>query len=221
MAAGYYTLIASLPHLPHFERAERLPISRLKLEQRLKMLEPGDAEDLARAEVLAAWQLMLAKPRTDAALVARFQEALAATRQPALRDYLAFRLGLQTLVAALRRRREGLPAPARGEAWGVEPWAGSIRTHWSDPDFRLAHAHRWLPEARRLLEAEDALGLDRLLLDVLWKELARIAEGQPFGFEAVFSFVFRWDILDTWLARDAAAARARFQQLIKEVIDVR
>jgi hypothetical protein len=217
MPAAYYTLVGSLPHLPHFERAERLPISRLKLEQRLKMLEPEDAEALDRAEVLAAWQLNLQKPRTDAAMAARYREAMEAVPQPALRDYLEFRLGLQTLVAALRRRQAGLPVPARGEDWGVGPLADSVRAHWNDPDFRLAATHRWLPEARRLLEAADAKNLERLLMDVLWTRLAQIAEGNPFGFEAVFSFVFRWDILHTWLARDPAAARTRFQALINEV----
>lgn len=218
MASEYYTLVGSLPHLPHFERAEWLPISRLKLEQRLKMLAPEDAEELARAETLAAWQMTLAKPRTDAAMVARYREAMETTRQPALRDYLEYRLGLQTLVAALRRRKAGLPAPARGELWGVGPWVETILAHWHEPDFHLAVIHRWLPEARQHLDDRNALALERLLMDVVWQKLSRIAESDPFGFEAVFAFVFKWDILRAWLARDPAAAKTRFQELIKEVI---
>ena len=43
----YYTLIGSLPALPRrFEQAERVPISRLKLDERLKMLTPQDAEEV-------------------------------------------------------------------------------------------------------------------------------------------------------------------------------
>ena len=34
----YYTLVASLPRLPHFEAAEWLPLSRKQLDQRLSML---------------------------------------------------------------------------------------------------------------------------------------------------------------------------------------
>jgi hypothetical protein len=56
---------------------------------------------------------------------------------------------------------------------------------------------------------------------VVWQRLSRIAESDPFGFEAVFAFVFKWDILRAWLARDPAAAKTRFQELIKEVIDGR
>jgi len=217
MAGAYYTLVGSLPHLPHFERAERLPISRLKLDQRLTMLDPEGAEALGRAEVLTAWQMTLPKPKTDAALVARYREALEATPQETLRDYLDYRLGLQTLVAALRRRKSGLPAPVRGEPWGVGPWVSAIERHWDEPDFRLALIHRWLPEARKLLDEQNALAMERLLMDVVWHKLSRIAESNPFGFEAVFAFVFRWDILRTWVARDAAVARTRFQEMIKEV----
>lgn len=33
MSAKYYDLIASLPHLPHFEQAEWLPITPLRLNR--------------------------------------------------------------------------------------------------------------------------------------------------------------------------------------------
>lgn len=214
---SYHTILGSLPHLPYFERAERLPISRLKLEQRFTLLDPADAQALARAENLASWQMTLAKPRTDAALVARYRETLATTPQPALRDYLEFRLGLQTLVAALRLRQAGLPAPTEG----LGPWLPTIQRRWNDPDFGLARVHRWLPEVRGYLERQETLALERRLMAEVWQWLSRLAESRPFGFEAVVAYVFRWDILRVWLARDPAAARTRFQALIKEVADVR
>ncbi|QSA97820.1 DUF2764 family protein [Methylococcus sp. EFPC2] len=219
MAAAYYTLIGSLPHLPRLDQAERLPISRLKLEQRLRMLETEDAEQLARAETLAAWQMTLSKPKTDADMVARYQEAMH-SMQPVLRDFLEFRFGLQTLVAALRRRQVGAPAPARGEAWGTGPWLPTIVRLWNEPDFGLAKVHPWLPEARGYLERQDALALERQLMTVVWNWLSRTAESNAFGYEAVVAYVFRWDLLRAWLARSPAAAKTRFQALIKEVTDV-
>lgn len=221
MGTSYYTLVGSLPHLPHFEKARRLPLSRLKLDQRLRMLPPEDAEELARAEALAGWQMTLAKPRTDTAMTTRCRDLLAATRQPALREYLEFRFSLQTLVAALRRRKAGLPAPGPGEPWGIGPEISAIERHWEEPDFRLALLHPWLPEARQRLDDPDARGLERLLMDLLWRRLGRIAEADPFGFGAVIAFVFRWDILRAWLARDAATAKIRFQAMIEEVTDAR
>ena len=56
MGKLYYTLVASLPRLAHFDRAERLPINRVRLDQRLKSLDPVDAEDLSLAEVVLEWQ---------------------------------------------------------------------------------------------------------------------------------------------------------------------
>ena len=52
MAEAYYTLVASLPRLAHFERAEWLPLSRKQLDQRLSMLVPEDAVQLRLAEAL-------------------------------------------------------------------------------------------------------------------------------------------------------------------------
>jgi hypothetical protein len=56
MAEAYYTLVASLPRLVHFERAEWLPLSRKQLDRRLSMLVPEDAVQLRLAEALVQWQ---------------------------------------------------------------------------------------------------------------------------------------------------------------------
>lgn len=219
MGASYYTLIGSLPHLPRLEKAQRLPISRLKLEQRLRMLDPDDAEQLTRAEMLAAWQMTLAKPKTDAELIARYQEAID-SMQPVIRGFLEFRFGLQTLVAALRRRQAGLAAASKGESWGTGAGISNIGRQWNEPDFGLVHVHPWLPTARALLARQDAIALEKHLMTVVWEWLSRMAESNPFGFEAVVAYVFRWDLLRAWLARDPSAAKTRFQALIKEVTDV-
>jgi hypothetical protein len=52
----YYTLVASLPRLRHFESAEWLPLSRRQLDERLSMLTPEDAHQLRLAERLVEWQ---------------------------------------------------------------------------------------------------------------------------------------------------------------------
>jgi hypothetical protein len=39
----YYTLVSSLPRLPHFSEAQWLPLSRKQLDQRLTMLNEEDA----------------------------------------------------------------------------------------------------------------------------------------------------------------------------------
>jgi hypothetical protein len=213
---AYYTLVTSLPLMPHFERAERIPITRLRLQQRLRMLEPEAEAQLARAEPLFAWGPPQSIARTDQDVAQQYRAALALPLHPALRALLEFRMDQLTLLAALRRRRSGLhPAGA----WGAGRWVRWIEAHWDDPDFRLATLYPWLPEARSLLQAPNAIGLERVVMDAAWQRATRIAGQDQFGFEAVVAYVFKWNIVARWVARDADAAGARFQDLIVEVSD--
>ena len=215
--AEYITLVSSLPYLPPFEKAERSPITRLRLEQRLHILEPGDARQLAIAEALVSWRMSLAKPKTDKEMVLRCRAALYEITQPALREFIEFRIDQQTILAALRQRNAVYESSFLEQVNGASRWAGNIASNWDVPDFNLAAVYPWIPEARSYLEANDACALDRLMMRIIWQRLSRIAESNRFGFEAVFAFVFKWDILQAWLARDAEKAKSRFQELIKEV----
>ena len=218
MAEPYITLIASLPYLPPFEKAERSPITRLRLEQRLHILMPEDARQLAIAEALVGWRMSLARPKTDKDMVLRCRAALQEIKQPALREFIEFRLDQQTILAGLRLHHAGFESSVFEQVNnGASRWMGFIASHWNDPDFRLAAVYPWIPKARSYLETSDACGLDRLLMSIIWQRLSRITESNRFGFEAVFAFVFKWDILQAWLARDAEKAKSRFQELIKEV----
>lgn len=215
-APAYYTLVASLPHLPHFELAEWLPLSRKQLDQRLAMLAPAHAAQLQCAERLVQWQRQPIT-RTSEQVAGAYAEVLALCTHPALREHVEYRMTQRTALVALRRRRRGLGPPAAGEVWGVGPWVRRIAAAWDRADLGIGHHFPWIGEAAKLLEAGDARGLERLLMDAVWTRLGRIAEGAPFGFEAVLAFVFRWDILQRWLAYDATAARIRFEELIAEV----
>jgi hypothetical protein len=216
----YYDLVASLPHLPYFERAERSPITRLRLEQRLRRLEPDHAEQLNRARALISWRMDRSRWATDEAQVRAYAALLASHLHPALKEYVEFRLDQRTLVAALRWKRDGLASPRERGTWGVGRWVRHVERHWGDPDFRLAHVYPWLVELRDLLARGDARGADRLSMAVAWRWLASCADRSTFGFEAVFSYVFRWDILEAWLACDPEKGRARFTDLIDKVTHV-
>jgi hypothetical protein len=203
----YYDLIASLPYLPHFERADRLPITRLRLEQRLRLLRPAHAEQLARARSLVCWRLDASRWKSDAAQVDAYQALVAAPLDTSLKDYVAFRMDQRTLVAASRRKRDGLESLEQAGLWGAGPWVRHVQMHWDEPDFGLGHLFPWLPPARDSLAAGDARGLERLLMDVAWRRLNRHAERDTFSFEAVFAYFFKWDILQAWLASDAVVDR--------------
>ncbi len=217
MAHKYYMLVASLPYLAPFERLERLPITRLKLEQRLSALRPDHAADFAAAERVVVWQRD-ESGKTDADVLARFRHALETIGSPSLRAFVTFRMDMRTVVAGLRRRHAGEPAPTADEPWGTQPRADFVRHHWDKPDFGLGTRYRWIGEAARLLGERDALGLERLLMSVVWTRLGHAAESDPFGFEAVFAFAFKWDIASRWLSYQPAAAATRFGELVTNAL---
>jgi len=220
MAEQYITLISSLPYLPPFEKAERSPITRLKLEQRLHILKPDDARQLVIAEALVSWRMSLSKPKTDQEMLLRCCAALQDISHPALREFVEFRLDQQTILAALRQRKHVFESSFLEQVNGASRWARVIASNWDNPDFKLAAVYPWIPQARTYIEANDAGALDRLMMGIIWQQLSRIADSNRFGFEAVFAFVLKWDILQAWLARDAGKAKSRFQELIKEVTNV-
>jgi hypothetical protein len=216
----YYDLIASLPRLPHFEQADSLPITPLRLEQRLRLLDPDHAAQLARAQSLVGWRADRLRWKSDAAQVKEYAALIESPLEPPLREYIAFRMDQQTLVAALRRKHDALASLADVAPWGAGPWVRHVQIHWNEPDFHMAHLYSWLPQAREHLEAGDALGLERLLMGIAWRRLSRHAEQNTFSFEAVFSYFFKWDILKAWLACDADKGQIRFKELIDEVTHV-
>jgi len=212
----YFDLMASLPALPYFEKAERNPLNRSRLWERLRMLEEEDLGRMRRAAEFLAWQHQPVA-RTDAKMVALYTNFIRRTCTPLLREMVEYRMNQRTVLAALRRRRKGRPAPGPEEVWGAGPWTLALRQNWADPDFKLAAVFPWLPEARSLLEAGNAIELDRLLFRKEWRWLESLAMDSEFSIEALLKYLFQWDILDLWLSYDAPAAEERFEELVAEV----
>jgi hypothetical protein len=210
----YYQLVASLPALPYFRRTRLLPLSRRRLEERIALLHPDDLADLIRAESLVSWRRQPVT-RTTEEIAAIYDEVMSETRNRALKYIIEFRMNMRTVMVALRIKRKGLGAPSG--CWGVGPYTRMIESRWAEPEFGLAAVFPWIPEARELLDQGDAMELEGSMMDRSWQRLNRIAEAHPFGFEQVFAFAIKWDILHRWLSYDAEKARQRFEELILEV----
>ena len=95
------------------------------MNQRLTMLTPEDALQLRLADDLLKWQRQPIT-KTDQEMVEQYRKLLPAITDPSLREIVEYRMAQRTAVVALRRRRQGLPAPAVGEAWGVGPWLNLV-----------------------------------------------------------------------------------------------
>lgn len=215
----YYTLVSSLPPIPDFEHADRLPITEARLTERLSMLEADDLEIVEFAKSVIAWKEHPME-RTDAEVVTLFERIITslASRASPVRQMIEFRISVRTITAALRRRQLGHPAPKPGEPWGVGSWMRQIERHWDEPDFKLKAAFPWIPQVRQFLVDCEPLALQRLLLSVTWERMELLTRGSMFGFEVVLAYLFKWDILQRWLSYNRKEAQTRFDTLVTEVI---
>ena len=214
MIRRYYQLVASLPALPDFRQTRLLPLSRRRLEERLSLLHVEDLEELMRAERLISWHRQPVS-RTTEEIVAMYDEVVAHNRTRELRNVVDFRMNMRTVMVALRLRRQGKAAPSG--RWGTGPYTRIIESRWAEAEFGLGAVFPWISEAQAFLDQGDAMELEKLMMGQSWKKLSQISDAHPFGFEQVFAFAYKWDILHRWLSYDAEMARDRFEALLLEV----
>lgn len=207
----YYTLIASLPPLPvHFD-VERTPVSRPRLRQVLKQLSEEDAETVDQLSNFLSWDRQLVEQSDED--IRRRYEVLMQNRHPLIRELVNHRINVRTIVAALRRRRDGL-GPPTAVGMLVEP----IRRNWSDPTFLLGRRYPWIePFSDHLLAGETGKA-ERTLFEFTWRTWSQLAQRFTFSFEAVPLYVARWEIVDRWTSRDRSTGEQRFEQLTQEVL---
>jgi Protein of unknown function (DUF2764) len=211
----YYMLISSLPALPPRLDVDRLPITLERLQARLRMLEPEDAQEIGRMlDILGlAWSRQFVQA-DDAAVVKRYGELTQEVTNPLVREVFATAMDVRMVVAALRRRRLGLGPPAVG----FGQWFEHIRRHFNQPDFRLGHVFPGIIRFEQLLEQGDMLNLYRHMLGATWTYLKKRAEDYVFSFEAVVLYIARWEIMRQWQQLQAERGRAVFEALVTEAL---
>jgi hypothetical protein len=214
-AYQYTTLITGLPHQPALFTEKQTALSRIRLESRLAMLDEQHKHALGLIEALLSWSRQEFE-LSDAEVMRRARRIIEELPEGLIQDIAVDGLDIRTIVAALRRRKEGGAAPGPSEVFGHGRFVAHIRSYWSEPDFHLSGVFPWLPEANRLLAANDTVGLQRLILTESWQRLGRIADdGHEFDFAAVVVYVLRWDIVDRWSRYDAEQAAARIGELMR------
>ncbi len=213
----YYAIAASLPALPRFDRARRLPITRRQLDMRLAMLADADRRSVDDLERFLEWQHHPVD-EDNRTILAAYEALLEKTDNAILREMMIHRMNLRTIMAALRRRQSVGGPPAPGEIWGVGRWVRHIEANWSDPHLGLSAAQPWVTHAAELLAAGESLELERLLMGLVWDYLTQLTEMRPFSLELVLGYVFKWDILSRWLAYNESEARDRLEELASDAI---
>ena len=213
----YYTLIASLPPLKKFDQAERLPINMERLRERLTILGQEDAKLVDSVASFIIWHRQPME-RSDKEMFVVYKQLIESIDNPMIKEMINLRIDIRTIVVALRRRYRGLPAPKSGELWGMGRWVQHIEKYWDDQNLRLAAVYPWIPQVREYLENGNALELERLQMNQVWEGVDRLEDQNYFGIDVIFSYLFKWDMMQRWLANDVESAKIRFDELVSEVI---
>jgi hypothetical protein len=204
--------MASLPAIRLLSEKEP-PINRARLIERLKSLAPEDATLLEQLSQVVAWSAVDVT-LDDETYVRSVEALLAEIESPTLADALRDRLELRTVVAALRRRHAGEDPPPKGARWGYGRHVERLREGWNLPDFGLSAFYPWISAARDAIEAGDAIALERLTLEIVWRQQEQRGLGHEFDLEAVTLYLVRWSLADRWARYDADVAAHRFQDLV-------
>ena len=213
----YTMLMSGLPSPAALFLAKRPPLSRLRLEARLRVLVPEDAEVLHLVESVLHWG-ELPIGMTEEEIVTRIKAAIAKIENETVRLMVRDRLELRTCMAALRRRNRGEPAPAPASSWGYGRWLRHIERNWNEETFKLDRSFPWLREANRLLKAGESLKLQRMVLEQAWKSAVRYRGEHYFDFEAVVIYVIQWNIVDRWGRYNKEEAAERFEELAEAAL---
>jgi len=213
LSTNYYTLIGSLPALPQsFEQAERVPISPLKLDERLKMLEPRDARVVDAMSDFLVWERQPLE-RSDAEIVRRYATLLEEVDDRFAQELIRNTMAARTVLAGLRCRRLKLDPPK-----GVLPLAAQIARNWNHPDFRLGIQFPWILDVDRQLNGDDPFDLERTRIEIGWRQLKQLSEQYYFSFEAVLLYLMRWELVYRWTRRDSEAGHAKFETLVTDAM---
>ncbi|MCK7613910.1 hypothetical protein [Roseibium sediminicola] len=210
----YIALVTSLPHLGKLFTRKEVPISEYRLKQRLSMLEPEHARLLRKIVEITAWS-GVAKYREDRDVIRRATQVVADLKDfPDLQHLVGTRMETRTLIAALRRRRDGQESAGDIKTWGYGRWCSRIRENWNDPAFGLGHFMPWIGDAHRLMQAGDQIAMERLALTQVFRQLDHYNALHEFDFEAVAIYVLRWVIVERWSRYNADDAAERLKQLM-------
>jgi len=210
----YIALVTSLPHLGKLFSRKEVPISEFRLKQRLTMLEPEHARLIREIVEITAWA-GVARYREDQDVIRRANQVIAELKDyPDLQHLVGTRMETRTLIAALRRRRDGQDNAGEIQTWGFGRWCSQIKANWSDPAFGLGHFMPWVSEAHQLLQASDQIAMERLTLTQVFRQLDHYNTMHEFDFEAVAIYVLRWIIVERWSRYDVDEAAVRLQELV-------
>ncbi len=215
----FVALMASLPHLAPLFSQSKPPISGFRLKQRLSVLEEQERKCLEAIVSLTSWE-SLADEKQDREILRQISTVIDLVQLwPDLVELVAVRMEARTVIAALRRRRQGQTTAGDISDWGYGRWNAIIRENWNEPGFGLSRVMSWVGEANALMTKSDHVGMERLVLLEVFRQMNRFAEEHLFDFEAVVIYVLRWRLIERWSRYEAKGAGERLRELVAKVLE--
>ncbi|AFY70768.1 hypothetical protein Pse7367_2508 [Thalassoporum mexicanum PCC 7367] len=218
MSDRYYGLASSLPHLKvaddGYFQIQHLPISYETLTKRLNSLELEDYEQIkAIAEYFRALDAVM--NLTNQQVCDIMAKTAAKLSHPGVKKLFTDICEVWIVFKALRQRHYGRNST---ELPSVILLSNHIRRNWNHPDFSLAGKFPWIPRAKDLLEKAQFMELEQLSDQIMWRIAEQASVMDPFGFNFLFAYAIKWSILDQWRNIDREAGKARFNQLVDDVL---
>lgn len=229
---AYISLLNGLPRHAGLQETRQPPISRYRLDRRLKQLTRADAQLLADIEQVLQWRHVgeqlashevanIEIVKRQQALLSQLQQLTSGPRQMRwwpLYQLVMERLDIRTLVAALWYRHyqsdstDGNDLP--DEVWSTSRHRQRIQHGWNDATFGLERSYPWLTDVLGDIEHERPFQLEQRLLKIIWQRLSRFEQAGDYSFLAVVIYVLKWDLADRWTRYQGDVAQQRFQTLI-------
>ena len=213
----YVTLISSLPRHDALFADQQIPLSRIKLKQRLQLLSHQHRQQLQWIEQIMHWDSWPPALPHDQ-VVARIRHALGYIEDNDVRELMHEKLDLRTVMGALRLRQVQPQQPPTGD-WAVSRYRDVIARHWQEDDFHLGKAFPWLLTALALMREQQILKLEKLLMNQAWQTLHRHQPEDEFGFMAVVQYVMKWHLVERWSRNHSEEAKQRFHTLIQSTLN--
>ena len=209
----YYTLLTSLPHINSLFDNRITPLSRYQLDKRLSMLSQDEQALLTRVESLLFWEY-LSEGVDERALIRLASQTVATIKSRSLRDFVNRGLDRRTMLAALRRKKSGEPAPS-GACWSYGTRYEYIRRNWNSPVLGLGSTFPHVHAVVEAMENDNPLGVEKIILQCMWDSLDVMSAKHMFDFEAVVIYVMRWNLVQRWVSYDKERASQRFNELVE------
>ncbi|RAP38442.1 hypothetical protein B1207_00700 [Legionella quinlivanii] len=215
MSTPFYMLVTSLPRMPADFKIENLPISRLQLEKRFRLL-PEEQLNLLYAIENVSWKSWYSPDQSVEDTKVQYQ-ALHTQSSDLIQNLLRWFLDFRSILAAIRMRNARQNRPENPEQYWIGRWRKRLDNQWDVLDFGLKNVYPWLPEISMEISKNNTVAVEEFVLNEVWNYLAKIETGHYFDFEALVIYLLRWNVINYWSGFRSNNLLDEVEQLIQRV----